>query len=183
MSKKKCLFFILELIFLKKISSTGPQLVLCAPLFPSPFIWHLIQSFSVIFFLFTFKLTKISFLLIKHLVGPITFSGSIFSFLLLPDTCCLYCLSAHFLYNSLKISFSLCFSSGLLVFMKVIPSGKRWFLLNCTATVVFHYAWKPISLNSQDNTVLYVACRSSYIDVLVDSWADVFSLSYCVAYH
>lgn len=143
---------------------------------------HLIQSFSVIF-VFTFKLTKISVVLIKHLVSPLTFYGSIFSFLLLPDTCCLYCWSAHFLYNSLKTSFSLCFSSGLLF-------SWKWFLLaNSGFCWIVMPLWCSITPGSQfplvPKTILscMCACRSSYIDVLVDSWTDVFSLSYYVACH
>lgn len=115
------------------------------------------------------------------MVGLITFSGSI---LLLPDTCCLYCLFANFLDNFLKTSFSLCFSSGLLF-------AWKWFLLaNSVFCWIVMPLWCSITPGNQFplipktiNTVLYMACRSSYIDVLVDSWADVFSLSYYVAYH
>lgn len=114
------------------------------------------------------------------MLDPIAFSlWIIFFFLLFSDTCCLYFLSIHVPYNFVT-SFCLCFSPGLLLSWKWFLLAKQWFLLNCTATLVFHYPRNQFPLIPK--TVLSLcACRSLHINVLNDLWTDVLSPVYYVA--
>lgn len=129
----------------------------------------------------SFSPSNLDFFSFKHLLGPVAFCVQISLLLpLLPDTCCLYCLSTYILQNSLKTSFCLFFPSGLLL-------SRKWFLL---AKLVFWSTvmplWCSVTPGNQSpripKTQYCLVCTLADPCMLMFSSILVLSLSYHAAH-